>query len=226
MFRKNCCTLNFSYLTISFHFSLLSNYDLRQEKMPLRTKLTEMLGIEHPIIQGGMQHVGLAEMASAVSNAGGLGILTALSQPSPEALREEIRRTRKLTDKPFGVNITILPALIPADYDSYARVVAEEKVAMVELAGGSPKKFIPLFKAAGVKVLHKSATIRHALKAQKAGVDLVEVVGYGASIAGGQPGDEIDAWVMLAKATSLLDVPVIASVSLFLLLFYPILFLL
>ena len=179
--------------------------------MVLSTPLTEMLGIEAPIIQGGMQHVGIAEMASAVSNAGGLGILTALTQPTPEALRAEIKRTRTMTDKPFGVNITILPMLIPADYDEYARVAAEERVAMVEIAGGSPKKYVPLFHKYGVKVLHKSATIRHALKAQAAGVDLIEVVGYGASIAGGQPGDEIDAWVMIAKATSILDTPVIAS---------------
>ncbi|CAE7198440.1 unnamed protein product [Symbiodinium natans] len=179
--------------------------------MPLRTALTEMLGIEHPIIQGGMQYVGYAEMASAVSNAGGLGILTGLTQPSPEALRAEIRRCRTMTDKPFGVNLTILPALIPADYDAFARVVAEEKVTMVELAAGSPKKYTPMWKAAGVKVLHKSATIRHALKAQEAGVDLIEIVGYEGSIAGGQPGDEVGAWVLLAKATSMLKVPVIAA---------------
>ena len=179
--------------------------------MPLRTALTEMLGIEHPIIQGGMQWVGYAEMASAVSNAGGLGILTGLTQPSPEHLRKEIRRCRTLTDKPFGVNLTILPALIPADYPAYARVIAEERVTMVEVAGGSPKKYMEMWHAAGVKVLHKSATIRHALKAQSVGVDLVEVVGYEASIAGGQPGDEVGSWVMLAKACALLKVPVVAS---------------
>ena len=179
--------------------------------MPLRTALTELLGIEHPIIQGGMQYVGYAEMASAVSNAGGLGILTGLTQPSPEDLRDEISRCRTMTDKPFGVNLTILPSLIPADYDAYAKVIADEKVAMVEVAGGSPKKYIGMWHAAGVKVLHKSATLRHALKSQAAGVDLIEVVGYEASIAGGQPGDEIGAWVMLAKATKILHVPVIAS---------------
>lgn len=170
-----------------------------------------MLGIEHPIIQGGMQYVGYAEMAAAVSNAGGLGILTGLTQPSPEALRAEIRRCRTMTDKPFGVNLTILPALIPADYDAYARVLAEEKVTLVELAAGSPKKYTPMWKAAGVKVLHKSATIRHALKAQEAGVDIIEIVGYEGSIAGGQPGDEVGAWVLLAKATSMLKVPVVAA---------------
>lgn len=179
--------------------------------MVLKTALTEMLGIQHPIIQGGMQHVGYAEMASAVSNAGGLGILTALSQPSPEDLRKEIRRCREMTDKPFGVNLTILPALIPADYDGYVQVVAEERVTMLEVAAGSPKKYMPMLRAAGVRVLHKSATLRHALKAQEAGVDLIEVVGYEASIAGGQPGDEIGAWVVLAKATRVLSVPVIAS---------------
>eukprot|EP00658_Telonema_sp_P-2_P016493 TRINITY_DN16407_c0_g1_i3.p1 TRINITY_DN16407_c0_g1~~TRINITY_DN16407_c0_g1_i3.p1 ORF type:complete len:338 (+),score=77.77 TRINITY_DN16407_c0_g1_i3:224-1237(+) len=179
--------------------------------MPLRTALTELLGIEHPIIQGGMQHVGTAEMASAVSNAGGLGILTGLTQTSPDALRSEIHRCRTLTKKPFGVNLTILPMLIPADYDGYARVVAEERVAMVEIAGGNPKTYIPLMHEYGVKVLHKSATIRHAIKAQKAGVDLIEVVGYEASIAGGQPGDEVGSWVMLAKATATLNLPVVAS---------------
>lgn len=158
-----------------------------------------------------MQYVGYAEMAAAVSNAGGLGILTGLTQPSPEALRAEIRRCRTMTDKPFGVNLTILPALIPADYDAYARVLAEEKVTLVELAAGSPKKYTPMWKAAGVKVLHKSATIRHALKAQEAGVDIIEIVGYEGSIAGGQPGDEVGAWVLLAKATSMLKVPVVAA---------------
>lgn len=180
--------------------------------MVLKTALTEMLGIRHPIIQGGMQHVGIAEMAAAVSNAGGLGILTGLSQPTPEDLRAEIRRLRTMTDKPFGVNLTILPALIPADYDSYIQVIADEKVAMLEVAGGSPKKYIALLHAAGVKVLHKSATIRHALKAQEAGVDLIEIVGFEASIAGGRPGDEVGAWVILAKAMQCgLRVPVIAS---------------
>lgn len=179
--------------------------------MPLKTALTEMLGIQHPIIQGGMQYVGYAEMASAVSNAGGLGILTGLTQPTPEDLRKEIARCRTMTDKPFGVNLTILPALIPADYDGFVQVVCDEKVAMLEVAGGSPKKYIDMLHKAGVKVLHKSATLRHALKAQEAGVDLIEVVGYEASIAGGRPGDEVGLWVVLAKATQILKVPVIAS---------------
>eukprot|EP00928_Gymnodinium_smaydae_P089580 TRINITY_DN73522_c0_g1_i1.p2 TRINITY_DN73522_c0_g1~~TRINITY_DN73522_c0_g1_i1.p2 ORF type:complete len:335 (+),score=91.88 TRINITY_DN73522_c0_g1_i1:63-1067(+) len=179
--------------------------------MPLKTALTEMLGIEAPIIQGGMQYVGYAEMASAVSNAGGLGILTGLTQPSPDALRKEIHRCRSMTKKPFGVNLTILPMLIPADYDAYARVIAEEKVAMVEVAAGSPKKYLPMWREAGVKVLHKSATIRHALKAQEVGVDIVEVVGYEGSIAGGQPGDEVGAWVVLAKAVAELKIPVVCA---------------
>merc|ERR1712086_300995 len=127
--------------------------------MGLKTALTDMLGIEAPIIQGGMQHVGTAEMASAVSNAGGLGILTGLTQTSPEELRKEIRRCRTMTDKPFGVNLTILPMLIPADYDGYAAVVAEERVTMVEIAGGNPKTYIKLMHDNGVKVLHKSAAL-------------------------------------------------------------------
>lgn len=179
--------------------------------MVLKTALTEMLGIQHPIIQGGMQNIGYAEMASAVSNAGGLGILTGLTQPTPEDLRLEIRRCRQMTDKPFGVNMTILPMLIPADYDGYVKVICEERVALVEFAASTPKKYMPALRAAGVKVLHKSATIRHALKAQEVGVDLIEVVGYEASIAGGQPGDEVGNWVMLAKAIAKLKVPVIAS---------------
>ena len=177
----------------------------------LKTALTTMLGIEHPIIQGGMQYVGYAEMASAVSNAGGLGILTGLTQPTPEDLRKEIRKCRTMTDKPFGVNLTILPSLIKAPYDDYMNVIAEEKVAMVEIAGGNPKKYIPMLRENGVKVLHKSATIRHALKAQDAGVDLCEIVGYGGSIAGGQPGDEVGVWVILAKACETLKVPVVCA---------------
>eukprot|EP00931_Biecheleriopsis_adriatica_P088338 TRINITY_DN62684_c0_g1_i1.p1 TRINITY_DN62684_c0_g1~~TRINITY_DN62684_c0_g1_i1.p1 ORF type:complete len:334 (-),score=74.77 TRINITY_DN62684_c0_g1_i1:50-1051(-) len=179
--------------------------------MPLKTALTEMLGIEAPIIQGGMQYVGYAEMASAVSNAGGLGILTGLTQPTPEALRSEIQRCRTMTSKPFGVNLTILPMLIPADYDAYARVVAEEKVTMVEIAAGSPKKYMSMWREAGVKVMHKSATVRHALKAQELGVDLCEVVGYEGSIAGGQPGDEVGSWVVLTKAASQLKIPIVCA---------------
>mmetsp|Transcript_27978 Transcript_27978/g.42662 ORF Transcript_27978/g.42662 Transcript_27978/m.42662 type:complete len:341 (+) Transcript_27978:110-1132(+) len=181
--------------------------------MPLRTALTDLLGIKHPIIQGGMQYVGYAEMASAVSNAGGLGILTALTQATPDDLRKEIHRCRTMTSKPFGVNLTILPSLISADYDGYARVIAEEKVTLCEIAGGSPAKFVPIFHANGVtKVLHKSATLRHALKAEKSGVDLIEIVGYEASIAGGQPGDEIGLWVALTLALEKIKtVPIVAS---------------
>lgn len=179
---------------------------------PLRTRLTDILKIQYPIIQGGMQYVGYAEMASAVSNAGGFGILTGLTQHSPDDLRTEIRRCRKMTNKPFGVNLTILPALLPADYDGYARVVAEERVAMVEIAGGNPKTYVKLMHEHGVLVLHKSATLRHAHKARAAGVDLIEIVGYEASIAGGQPGDEIGLWVALAKALGeIKDVPIVAS---------------
>eukprot|EP00405_Crypthecodinium_cohnii_P015948 CAMPEP_0206458388 /NCGR_PEP_ID=MMETSP0324_2-20121206/23539_1 /ASSEMBLY_ACC=CAM_ASM_000836 /TAXON_ID=2866 /ORGANISM="Crypthecodinium cohnii, Strain Seligo" /LENGTH=337 /DNA_ID=CAMNT_0053929715 /DNA_START=56 /DNA_END=1069 /DNA_ORIENTATION=- len=177
--------------------------------MPIRTALTDMLGIEHPIIQGGMQYVGYAEIAAAVSNAGGLGVLTALTQPTPEDLRKEIKRCRSMTDKPFGVNLALLPMLIPADYDAYAKVIAEEKIAMVEVAAGSPRKYVPMWHAAGIKVLHKSASIRHALKAQADGVDLIEVIGNEGAFAGGQPGDEVAGWVLFAKAVKMLQVPVI-----------------
>ncbi len=178
----------------------------------LRTKLTEELGITHPIIQGGMQNVGIAEMASAVSNAGGLGILTALTQPTPQALRAEIARCRTMTNKPFGVNLTILPALIPADYDGYLQAICEEKVAVIEISGGAPtKKYMAQIRAAGIKVIHKSATLKHALKAQEAGVDFIEVAGYESSIAGRASDDDVGTWVLLAKATAVLTTPVIVS---------------
>ena len=179
--------------------------------MALRTVLTDMLGIKVPIVQGGMQYIGYAEMASAVSNAGGLGILTALTQSSPEALRNEITRCRTLTDKPFGVNLTILPALIPADYDAYMRVICEERVALVEISGYSPAKYMADLRAAGVKVLHKSATLKHARKAELAGVDLIEIAGFESSIAGRAANDDIGTWVLLAKALGVLTTPVIVS---------------
>ena len=179
--------------------------------MSLRTALTDMLGIDVPVVQGGMQYIGYAEMASAVSNAGGLGILTALTQSSPEELRAEIARCRTMTTRPFGVNLTILPALIPADYDAYMRVICEERVALVEISGYSPAKYMASLRAAGVKVLHKSATLKHALKAERAGVDLIEIAGFESSIAGRAANDDIGTWVLLAKALGVLRTPVIVS---------------
>jgi len=181
--------------------------------MPVKTKVTEMLGIEAPIIQGGMMHVGVAEMAAAVSNAGGLGVITALAFPDPEALRKEIHRCRTMTQKPFGVNLTILPALIPGDYDGYLRVICEERVALVEITGGSPRKYMKALKEAGVKVLHKSATLKHALKVQADGVDLIEIAGCEGAIAGRASDDDIGTWVLTAKAAQVLTTPFIVSGS-------------
>lgn len=148
--------------------------------MPFDTELTRRLGIKIPVVQGGMQHVGLAELASAVSNAGGLGLLTALTQPTPEDLRKEIRRCRAMTkkDHPFGVNITLLPALNPPDYGAYAQVVIDEGINIVETAGNSPGPVIKKLKAAGVIILHKCTTIRHAQSAIKLGVDFLSIDGF------------------------------------------------
>ena len=129
--------------------------------MPIKTKLTELLGIEHPIVQGGMHYVGYAEMASAVSNAGGMGIITALTQPTPEALRAEIQKCKTMTQKPFGVNVTILPMLIPADYDAYIAACCDEKVACVEITGGNPKEYVKQLHDAGIKIIHQSMQITH-----------------------------------------------------------------
>ena len=175
----------------------------------MRTRLTEMLGIEHPVVQGGMQWVGLAELASAVSNAGGLGILTALTQPSPEALEKEIRRCRDMTDKPFGVNLTILPTIKPVPYEEYARVIIESGIKIVETAGRNPEPFLPPYKTAGITVIHKCTSIRHSLKAERIGVDMVSVDGFECA---GHPGeDDITNFILLPLAARRLTIPFIAS---------------
>lgn len=177
--------------------------------MVIKTRVTEMLGIEHPIIQGGMHYVGYAEMAAAVSNAGGLGLLTALTQPTPEDLRKEIRRTRTLTSKPFGVNVTLLPALVPPDYGAYVRVIIEEGVRVVETAGNKPHQIVKALKEHGIIVIHKCVAIRHALSAQRMGVDIISIDGFECA---GHPGeDDVGNWVLLAKAARALSVPFIAS---------------
>mmetsp|Transcript_5657 Transcript_5657/g.7879 ORF Transcript_5657/g.7879 Transcript_5657/m.7879 type:complete len:307 (+) Transcript_5657:61-981(+) len=177
--------------------------------MPLKTKLTEALGIEYPIIQGGMHYVGYAEMAAAVSNAGGLGTITALTQPNAEALRQEIRKCKNLTKKPFAVNLTLLPALAPPDYGSYAKVIIDEGIKVVETAGRNPKKFIKFFKENGCYVIHKCVAIRHALTAQRLGADMISMDGFEC---GGHPGeDDIGNWVLLAQAARKLKVPFVAS---------------
>ncbi|KAL1928754.1 hypothetical protein VTP01DRAFT_2540 [Rhizomucor pusillus] len=177
--------------------------------MVLKTRLTEMLGIQHPIVQGGMQYVGTAEMASAVSNAGALGVITALTQPTPEALRAEIRRCRTMTKNQFGVNLTFLPAITPPPYEEYAKVIIEEGIKVVETAGNNPGKYIKMFKDAGIIVIHKCTAIRHAISAQKLGVDVISMDGFECA---GHPGeDDIGGLILLAKSAQALSIPYIAS---------------
>jgi len=177
--------------------------------MPFKTALTEALGIAIPVVQGGMQWVGYAELASAVSNAGGLGILTALTQPSPEDLRKEIRRCRDMTKKPFGVNLTLLPAMVPPDYDAYAQVVIDENIKIVETAGNNPGPIIKKLKAAGITILHKCTTVRHALSAQKLGVDFLSIDGF--ECAGHVGEHDIPNFILLRRAAQELSIPFIAS---------------
>ncbi|KAI9264404.1 2-nitropropane dioxygenase [Phascolomyces articulosus] len=177
--------------------------------MVIATRITQILGIKHPIVQGGMTHVGRAELASAVSNAGALGIITALTQPTPEALRQEIRRTRDMTDKPFGVNLTILPAIKPPPYMEYAKVIVEERVPVVETAGNNPREFVRMFKDAGLTTIHKAVAVKHAISAQKMGVDILSIDGFECA---GHPGeDDIPGLILLNKAAQKLETPFIAS---------------
>ncbi|RYI98959.1 MAG: nitronate monooxygenase [Actinomycetales bacterium] len=175
----------------------------------IRTEFTETFGVDHPILCGGMTGLGTAELISAVANAGALGFLTALTQPTPEALSAEIARTRELTDKPFGVNLTILPTINPVPYDEYRRVIVEAGITVVETAGSSPKPHLPDFKAAGVKVIHKATSVRHALSAERAGVDAISIDGFECA---GHPGeDDVPGLVLIPAATRALSIPVIAS---------------
>jgi len=178
--------------------------------MPIKTKLTEMLGIEHPVVMGGMTGVGTPELAAAVSNAGGLGVLCAHNAGSPEDCREWIRSMKTLTNKPFGVNLTILPTMgPPPPYEEYAKVIIEEGVKVVETAGSNPKKWITLFKNAGLITIHKCVAIRHAVSAEKLGVDIVSLDGFEC---GGHPGeDDIGNFVLQAKGAKVLTKPYICS---------------
>ena len=172
----------------------------------LKTRITDLFGIEHPVIQGGMQWVGYAKLVSAVSNAGALGILTALTQPTPEDLAKEIERTREMTDKPFGVNLTVLPTINPPPYEEYAQAIVGSGVKIVETAGRSPEPFMELFKEYDVKVIHKCTSVRHALKAQSVGVSAITIDGFECA---GHPGeDDIPSLVLLPQAAEALDVPV------------------
>jgi nitronate monooxygenase len=175
----------------------------------MKTRITEMFGIEHPIIQGGMHYVGFAEMAAAVSNAGGLGIITGLTQRTPENLAKEIARCRQMTNKPFGVNLTFLPAITPPDYPGFVRTIIEGGVKIVETAGNNPQQVLPAFKEAGVKVIHKCTSVRHSLKAEKIGCDAVSVDGFEC---GGHPGeDDVPNFILLPRAAEELKIPFVAS---------------
>jgi nitronate monooxygenase len=175
----------------------------------MKTRITELLGIEHPIIQGGMHFVGLAELASAVSNAGGLGIITGLTQRTPELLAREIARCRNMTDKPFGVNLTFLPSFASPPYPEYIRAIIEGGVRIVETAGRNPEAHLPALKAAGIKVIHKCTSVRHSLKAQSIGCDAVSVDGFEC---GGHPGeDDVPNFILLPRAAEELKIPFVAS---------------
>ena len=175
----------------------------------MKTKITEMFGIEHPIIQGGMHYVGFAELAAAVSNAGGLGIITGLTQRTPELLANEIRRCREMTDKPFGVNLTFLPSLNTPDYPGYIKAIIDGGVKAVETAGNNPQKWLPAMHEAGIKVIHKCTSVRHSLKAESIGCDAVSVDGFEC---GGHPGeDDIPNFILLPRAAEELKIPFVAS---------------
>jgi nitronate monooxygenase len=175
----------------------------------MKTRITELLNIEHPIIQGGMHFVGLAEMAAAVSNAGGLGIITGLTQGTPEKLAAEIARCQSMTDKPIGVNMTFLPTLTPPDYPALFQVIIDSGVKVVETAGNNPAQYLPMLKEADIKVIHKCTAVRHALKAQSIGCDAVSVDGFEC---GGHPGeDDIPNFILLPRAAEELEIPFVAS---------------
>jgi NADH:quinone reductase (non-electrogenic) len=175
----------------------------------MKTKITELFGIKYPIIQGGMHYVGYAELAAAVSNAGGLGIITGLTQRTAADLANEIAKCKKLTDKPFGVNITFLPVIEAPDYPGYVKAIIDGGVKIVETAGRSPEQWMPAFKEAGIKVIHKCTSVRHALKAEKIGCDAVSVDGFEC---GGHPGeDDIPNMILLPRAAQELKIPFVAS---------------
>jgi len=175
----------------------------------MKTRITELFGIEHPIIQGGMHYVGFAELAAAVSNAGGLGIITGLTQKTPELLAKEIARCREMTDKPFGVNLTFLPAFAAPPYPEYIRAIIEGGVKAVETAGRNPEPYLPALKAAGIKVIHKCTSVRHSLKAEAIGCDAVSVDGFEC---GGHPGeDDVPNFILLPRAAEELKIPFVAS---------------
>ena len=179
-------------------------------RMAIKTRITELLGIERPIVQGGMMHVGRAQLAAAVSNAGGLGLITALTQPSPDELRREIDRCRALTDKPFGVNLTVLPSVTPPDYKAYAQSIIDSGVTIAETAGTPAVAEIwEMFKAAGIKIVHKCTAVRHALSAERKGVDAISIDGFECA---GHPGeDDIPGLILIPAAADKVKIPMLAS---------------
>ncbi|GAB5483334.1 MAG: nitronate monooxygenase family protein [Parasphingorhabdus sp.] len=175
----------------------------------MKTRITELFGIEHPIIQGGMHYVGFAELAAAVSEAGGLGIITGLTQKTPEDLDKEIKKAKALTDRPIGVNLTFLPIVNTPDYPGYIKAIIDNDIKAVETAGNNPAQYLPALKEAGVKVIHKCTAVRHALKAQSIGCDAVSVDGFEC---GGHPGeDDIPNMILLPRAADELDIPFVSS---------------
>jgi nitronate monooxygenase len=177
--------------------------------MALRTRFTETFGIEHPVVQGGMQWVGRAELVAAVANAGGLGFITALTQPTPDDLRREIEKARKLTDKPFGVNLTILPAITPPPYAEYRQAIIDSGIKIVETAGYKPQEHVDHFKEHGIKVIHKCTAVRHALSAERMGVDAISIDGLECA---GHPGeDDVGGLILIPAAADKVKIPMIAS---------------
>jgi NAD(P)H-dependent flavin oxidoreductase YrpB (nitropropane dioxygenase family) len=175
----------------------------------LTTRFTQMFGVEHPITQGGMQWVGRADLVAAVANAGALGFITALTQPTPEALAAEIARCREMTDRPFGVNLTILPSIKPPPYDEYRRAIIESGITIVETVGSNPEPHLPMFHEHGVRILHKCTSVRHAVKAQEVGVDAISIDGFECA---GHPGeDDIPGLVLIPAAAHAISIPMIAS---------------
>ena len=175
----------------------------------METRFTREFGIEHPIVQGGMQWVGRAELVAAVANAGALGHITALTQPTPEDLAKEIARCQEMTDRPFGVNLTILPTINPPPYMEYAQAIIESGVKHVETAGNNPQEYLDVFRPAGIKVIHKAVTVRHALKGQSLGVDAISIDGFDCA---GHPGeDDVPGLVLIPATADKLDIPIIAS---------------
>ena len=181
---------------------------IRERHLNMKTRITELFGIEHPIIQGGMHYVGFAELAAAVSNAGGLGIITGLTQTSSQDLATEIAKCQDLTDRPFGVNLTFLPSVEAPDYPAYINAIIDNNVRIVETAGRNPQEHLPRLQDAGIKVIHKCTSVRHSLKAQSIGCDAVSVDGFEC---GGHPGDDIPNMILLPRAADELEIPFVAS---------------